>query len=328
MAKVDTKELMDEFFSEMNPTAAKKTRSHIDRPEVYAYERKIGKQLIDMNADEILEMITTFGNENMSQDGMSIAYNSYKQILVLLRSLFNMYINKYEIIINPMYSKTLKGKSAYEQLKKGKSALTFERVQEVIDLIYQDYPENYYVPKYTELIILLFYNGFATSFEILSMKKDMVDFTTQIVHLPNKEVHLSDRCVYLLDYFDKQTEIPAMKGLYYPVSWHGSYFKFCVRESYVDSFDSRSEQEVAAMIVRSMTRRVRQDHNIDLNYRKIYGLGFYDYCVNKYGKEETDDLITSVRVPEKTAKLQAAMDEYGFVCDNITVAKNILYAYI
>ena len=183
MAKVDTKELMDEYFSTMDKDTARKTRSHIDRPEVYAYEKEIGKQLMDMNAEEILDMITTFGKAEMSQDGMGISYNSYKQVLVLLRSLFNMYIENYEIIINPMYNKILKGKEAYKHLKRGKNTLTFERVQEIIDMIYDGYPVNYYMPKYIELIILLFYNGFATSFEILSMKKDMVDFKTQTVHL-------------------------------------------------------------------------------------------------------------------------------------------------
>ena len=328
MAKVSTKRLIDEFFSELDEATTKKNRAHIDRPEVYAYEEKIGKQLMDMNADEIMDMIKTFGKADTNNDGMNISYNSYKQILVWLRSLFNMYIERYEIIINPMYNPKLKGRNAYEQLKQGKKPLTFDRVQEVIDLIYEDFPDNYYMPKYIELIMLLFYCGFATSFEILDMKKDMVDFQTQIVNLPNKKVHLSDRCVYLLDYFDKMKEVSAIKGIYYVVSWHDSYFKFFVRSNQVSTFDSRSKEEVAAMIVRAMTRRIRQEHGIDINYRKLYELGFYDYIVKQVGEEEAKELITAVRQPEKTAVLQGLMDEYGFKTENITVAKNILYAYI
>lgn len=328
MAKVTTKELIDEYFSTLDEVTAKKTRAHIDRPEVYAYEKEIGKDLIDMNAEELLDMISTFGKKGMSKDGTSISYNSYKQVLVLLRSLFDMYIMKYQVIINPANSKLLKGKNAYERLKEGKTVLTFERLQEIIKIVYEDYPQNYYMPKYIELIILLFYCGFATSFEILSVKEDMIDFETRVVTLPTKKIQLSERCLYLFKYFNEIKELEALKGYYYPVSWHDSYFKFCVRESQVGGFDNRTEQDVAAMIVRSMTRKIRQEHKIDLNYRKIYSLGFYDYCVKQVGEDKTKELITATRNPEKTAELQSLMDEYGFVTDNITTAKNILFAYI
>ena len=60
MSLIKTKELFDEFFTNYHSEAAKTNRTMVDRPEVYAYEEKIGKQLVDMSVDELLEMLRTF----------------------------------------------------------------------------------------------------------------------------------------------------------------------------------------------------------------------------------------------------------------------------
>jgi hypothetical protein len=63
MAKKDTASLLDEYFTTRPETTAKKIRGQIDRPELYAYEKEIGKPLVDMEAQEIAEMIKTFSNK-------------------------------------------------------------------------------------------------------------------------------------------------------------------------------------------------------------------------------------------------------------------------
>lgn len=78
-AKISTKELFDMFFNEKDKENAKKTRPQIDRPEVYEYEKKIGKQLIEMDVDELFEMISSFnGNRKYTTNtvNFSVSYSS------------------------------------------------------------------------------------------------------------------------------------------------------------------------------------------------------------------------------------------------------------
>ena len=65
MAVITTKQLMDEYFAEQEEQGkdVRRNRSQLDRSEVYAYEERVGKQLVELNADEILEMISTFQNK-------------------------------------------------------------------------------------------------------------------------------------------------------------------------------------------------------------------------------------------------------------------------
>lgn len=328
MGKIDTKQLMDEYFAQIDEVRAQRNRGHVDRKEVYDYEKKIGKELIDMDADELIAMVKTFGSEKTNSEGLGIAYASYKQISTIFRDMFNYYIDNYEIIKNPWYNKMLRGKAAYEKLAEGTDALTFEKLQETIDIVYGDYAGGYYLPMYVELIILLFYCGFADTREIIEMKRDMVNFKDNTVTLPNKIIHLSDRCINLLEHFYHTEDVGGYTGSYYALSYHDSYIKFFVRQSRIDGFQDREPKEVCAMIVRAMTTQLRQKHGIDLNYRRIYFLGFYDYLCKKVGRDVADRVIKSVRVPADTAILKEAADEYGVKNPNMTMLKGDLIQYI
>lgn len=57
----------------------------------------------------------------------------------------------------------------------------------MIQMLYDEHDNGYYIPMYVELIVLLFYHGFATTKEIVAMKRDMVDFDNLIVNLPGKQ---------------------------------------------------------------------------------------------------------------------------------------------
>ena len=328
MGVISTKELFDEYFAQVDEVKAKKNRGHVEKKEVYEFEKKLGKELIDMDADELMEMVKTFRSGSVDADGIGIAYTSYKQISTLYRDIFNYYIQNYEIIINPWYDKKLKGKAAFEKLAEGTDALTFDKLQEIIDLVYNDYDSDYYLPKYVECIILLFYSGFATSKEIVSMKRDMVDLKTKTVTLPNKTIHLTDRCFELLEYFWNVDDVGGFKGIYYAVSYHDSYIKFFVRESRVKEFQDRPEEEVCAIVVRSMTKVVKQKLNININYRAIYKLGFYDFMCKKLGKEKVAEVVNSVRSPEDTAILMECAKEYGVKGTNPAIIKGDLLQYI
>ena len=60
MAVISTHELFDKFFEGKDPETVRKTRPQVDRPEVYAYEIKVGKQLVEMNEEELFAMICSF----------------------------------------------------------------------------------------------------------------------------------------------------------------------------------------------------------------------------------------------------------------------------
>ena len=144
MGKIGTKELYNEYFAQVEPVRAQRNRAHVDRPEVYEYEQKIGKDLIDMYADELIQMVKTFGNSKVNVDGLGM-YGSYKQISTIFRDIWNYYIDHYEIIKNPWYNKMLRGMNAFEKLAEGADKLTFEKLQDSIQLLYDDYAVGYYV---------------------------------------------------------------------------------------------------------------------------------------------------------------------------------------
>ena len=181
----------------------------------------------------------------------------------------------------------------------------------MIQMLYDEHDNGYYVPMYVELIILLFYHGFATTKEIIAMKRDLVDFDNLIVNLPGKQIHISKRCVKLLEYFYNLDSTDAYTGIYYVVSWHDSYFRFLVRKSRVADFQDRKEADVCAVIVRTMTSQLRQKRRIDLNYRRLYNLGFYDFLCKKLGKQKANEVVLSVRSPEHTEMLYHLAKEYG-----------------
>ena len=85
MAVITTKQLMEEYFAEQERQGkdVRRNQSQLDRPEVYAYEQKIGKQLVEFDADEILEMISTFQNKKnkfaYAEEGPKMSANSYKR---------------------------------------------------------------------------------------------------------------------------------------------------------------------------------------------------------------------------------------------------------
>lgn len=47
MSVIPTKVLFDKFFEGKDPETVRKTRAQVDRPEVYAYEAKIGNRNVN-----------------------------------------------------------------------------------------------------------------------------------------------------------------------------------------------------------------------------------------------------------------------------------------
>jgi len=73
---------------------------------------------------------------------------------------------------------------------------------------------------------------------------------------------------------------------------------------------------------------VSKEFGVDIGYRKLYLLGFYDTLVKRYGEERTKEIITSVRVSKDVSDLAAVMNDYGLVIENMTYLKRNLVQFI
>lgn len=325
--KISTKELFNKFFGEKDENNARKTRSQIDRPEVYEYEKKIGKQLIEMDVDELFEMILSFkGNRSMKTSNYSVSYSSYDQIASMYRSLFNYYIDNVEVIRNPFNDKRMRGTQAAQRLAESKEPFNKELVDKIIENLHNDFePEH---AMYYECIMLLFYNGFAKAEEIVLLDEDMISRKDRTVRLPGRTIKLSERCFELLEHVHQMEAIEGWRGDFAMVSWQGHYFKYIVRPRKSDELQFRDMNEVANVINRAIIVNVKNKYGVDINYRLLYFLGFYESLKVRYGNERARELVVSVRDSEDTADLMAAARLYGVSVDNVTHLKKNLRPFI
>lgn len=327
MAEITTKQLFDMFFSEKDPEITRKTRAQIDRPEVYEYEKKIGKQLIDMNVDELFEMILSFNaNRCLNNVNYSIGYSSFNQIASQYRTLFNFYIDNVKVIKNPFNDKRMKGTAATIRLAQNKEPFTKKMLDDIIVRIHEDNEEDR--AEYIECILLLFYCGFSSASEIVALKESMIDFRNSTVRLPGRTIQLSERCFTLLQKINHLGYMSGKTSTYEMVSYHGSYFKFCVRTKGVNSFQDRSEAEISNLINREISKRIRVQYGIDISYRLLYLLGFVDFIKTQYGEKRCTELIVAVRDKEATKDLVNIARRYGIVVENVTVLKKQLRPFI
>lgn len=306
MAMIPTKQLFDEFFAakDKDESYLKKVRPKADRPEVYTYEERIGKQLVDMNVDELFDMLRTF-----NADGFSVSYNSYDTLAVLYRQLFEYYIDNYELIRNPWNNKRMRGSEALQELAKGKEPITWQNVEDAITEIYRTHEADR--AKYVECILRLFYNGFQRAEEIVQLKENMIDFRAGTVRLIGRVVQLDQQCYNLLVEIHNMSKMKGWRGDYLMTSWHDSYFRFPIRPKEEASFNDRPLENICNYINRVISERIRQGLNFDIGYRELFFLGFYDHLVKTYGMEETNRIVLSLRVRKDVAELERAARMYG-----------------
>lgn len=193
MAVISTQELFKRFFENKDPETVRKTRSQVDRPEVYAYEEKIGKQLVDMNEDELFEMICSFNNKKSSvRDGIKIGSGTFKKYISNFRLIFQYYIDNVAIIRNPFNSEKFKGIQADALLADNKDRFTYKQLEKVIETLHSSYDREH--ADYYELVIRLFYDGFAEAQEIADLKEDQINFRKMEVRLPGRTISKTHSC--------------------------------------------------------------------------------------------------------------------------------------
>lgn len=326
MSRKDTASLLDEYFTTRPETTAKKIRGQIDRPELYSYEKEIGKPLVDMNSQEIAEMIKTFSNKSFSNKVYKMSYRTYDTLLSILRDFFNWYIDNYEVIKNPCNDKKIKGRNVVALFADDVKIFDKDAMEEAIERIRNDQIEEY--ADYQEAIIRMFYEGFPEAIDIVNLKEDDINHEKKTAIVKGREIQLSDRLYELLVKINHMDEYPAHRGSYLLLSYRGSYFKFPTRAKFEKEFNDRPPEYWAGHISRLFNRDIKNKLDININARTLYLRGFYDYMVNKVGQEETDRLIMSIRNSDDSRKIMSLAEEYGVVEQNVTTLKKVLMPFV
>lgn len=342
MQEKPTKEIIDQFFKDgYKDSTAIKYQPQIDRPELYQYEEQIGKQLFDMNSEELFDMITSFDRKRqLEKNSYGLSYRSYDQIASLFRALWNYYIEVVvpdKPIINPWNSKQMRGRAIMERISATKEAFTKEKFDNVIFRIQTEFSPDNYLREYLECLLRLFFDGIAYPQEIMSFTEDMIDLKTNEIHLPRTTVHISERTAELVQIVHEYKTVNTWRKELVAYSYHGSYFKLPMMPGKEDGlggenaeaeFQAMTLVEVGAIVVRRLSMTARNKLKLDINYRTVYLLGFYEFIKGKVGEQRAKELLLSQKVGEDTHELMSYAKEYGVVAKNPTYLKKILRPFV
>ena len=332
MAVITTKQLMEEYFAEQERQGkdVRRNQSQLDRPEVYAYEQKIGKQLVEFDADEILEMISTFQNKKnkfaYAEEGPKMSANSYKRYISGYKQIFLFYVKHHELVRSPYDDPKLKGINVHMHRAESRDRLTWAKVEGILNRLSTKY--EYERACYFELIIRLFYDGFANAHEIINMKEADINTRRREVTVPGRIVRLSERTYQLLQENHKATQMDVHRTKMDMMSWHGSYMKFFVHNGRVSDFSAIDAISVARKITVPISSTIPKDFGISLSFRRLYLLGFYDYLVRNTSEERAKEMILAKSSPAAQEEFMALVDAYPVITDNVFVLKQSLVEFI
>lgn len=332
MAVITTEQLMKEYFAEQERQGkdVRRNQSQLDRPEVYAYEQKIGKQLVEFDADEILEMISTFQNKKnkfaYAEEGPKMSANSYKRYISGYKQIFLFYVKHHELVRSPYDDPKLKGINIHIHRAESRDRLTWEKVEGILNRLSTKY--EYERACYFELIIRLFYDGFANAQEIINMKEADINTRRREVTVPGRIVRLSERTYQLLQENHKATQMDVHRTKMDMMSWHGSYMKFFVHNGRVSDFSAIDAISVARKITVPISSTIPKDFGISLSFRRLYLLGFYDYLVRNTSEERAKEMILAKSSPAAQEEFMALVDAYPVITDNVFVLKQSLVEFI
>ena len=332
MAVITTKQLMEEYFAEQERQGkdVRRNQSQLDRPEVYAYEQKIGKQLVEFDADEILEMISTFQNKKnkfaYAEEGPKMSANSYKRYISGYKQIFLFYVKHHELVRSPYDDPKLKGINIHIHRAESRDRLTWAKVEGILNRLSTKY--EYERACYFELIIRLFYDGFANAQEIINMKEADINTRRREVTVPGRIVRLSERTYQLLQENHKATQMDVHRTKMDMMSWHGSYMKFFVHNGRVSDFSAIDAISVARKITVPISSTIPKDFGISLSFRRLYLLGFYDYLVRNTSEERAKEMILAKSSPAAQEEFMALIDAYPVITDNVFVLKQSLVEFI
>lgn len=331
MAVITTEELFKKYFEaeEAKGKNIRHPKSQLDRPELYAYEQKIGKQFVDFDADDILGMIATFKNKKNKnaylEDGPKVSANSYKRYISGYKQIFLFYVRNYELVRSPYDDPKLKGINVHVHLAENRDRLTWEKVEYILNGLYTKYEHER--ASFYELIIRLFYDGFAESQEIINVKESDINFRRREISVPGRTIRLSERTVQLLLENRQTVRMESHRTKMDMVSWNGSYIKFFVHPSKISSLGELDIRAIGRKITIPISSTIPKDFGIQLNYRKLYLLGFYDFAVRHSGEDRVREMVLPNRNHEASEEFERLMAAYPVNVENASLFKQSLVEF-
>lgn len=312
-----TKELIEQYLSSLPEETATRTKKTIERDEVYACEKRLGKPLIEMTAEEIVDMVVTYRTSATSTvNSVGYIYRAVSKF----RAFFNWYAYEVKLIRNPLMRYTIN--DVKERINKSLNTVQSPNfVKSVIEKI-RNNAGTEDQERYYELIVLLYYYGVDTQ-NIISLKESDIDFekkSARIIGENGDEVvlQLPDRCIELLvDNHKKETfEIRARKNVW-PRSWNGSYVKFAVYTDNQVDFDARPESNMKALVTSIVSRSIAKCIGENVTKRNIYLAGFRRFLDEQVGRERAKELLLANNDSEKKKELETFANMYG-IGSNVT----------
>lgn len=312
-----TKDYLNAYFETLPETTAKRTRSQLDRPELYKHEKDIGKLIGEWNTDDVLAFLSVCANGKRKLKDRTVEY-----IFYLLGRFYDWYIDNVEVIKNPCRDNELKGKIRKIAVEAGERAIpSKEKIEEVCaELRKDDIPKH---GIYLECILRLAYDGFGEAKDIVRLKEEDIDFTNQTVMVHGIKHKLSDKTLSLLVTVHNLKSYRIRRGRVYLMSFNNGYFKFPTREKFINEID-REEDFYVNYVSRVFNRNIKPFFGDGTNQREVYMRGFYDRLQEEYGKEKLDEMIMSMYDSDSNRELFAKAFEYGMPISNTTYLKNEL----
>ena len=332
MAVISTKQLMEEYFAEQEKLGrdVRRRKSQLERPELYAYEKTIGKQLVEFDADDILGMIATFENKKKkyayAETGPKVSANSYKAYISGYKQIFLFYVRNHELVRSPYDDPKLKGINIHIHRAESRDRLTWAKVEGILNRLSTKY--EYERAVFCELTIRLFYEGFSHPNEIINMKESDINFHRREVTVPGRIIKLSERTFQLLLENHRATKMEVHRTTMSMVSWHGSYIKFYVHTGRVTNIDKSDIRAIAAKITTRISSTIPKDFGISLSFRRLYLLGFYDYLVRNTSEERVREMILSSGDHSANEEFMKLAYAYPISADNIFLIKQDLVEFL
>ncbi len=333
MPALSTSEILKEYEAYVESASAKAAvKSFSAKYEKYIQENANAKELFKMDVDELFDMIIAIiGNKSDKESGPMTAHFSYDQTASLLRSIFDFYNTiADEKIPNPLKDKRMKGFAATDRLAQGCKPLCWNDVQNIINRLHDDLHPDF--ADYIELILRLFYSGFANAEEIVDLQQDMItnySRRNKVATINGRDIDISGRCTALLDKFCDMHSVRIWRRDYTITSWRDSYFRFFTTPGKENELSERPKSKMCDIINRYISINVSKKYDVKLNYYTLYLLGFFEQkLVKDYGENEAKRLITSYRSVSDAEKLKAIAEDYGINVSNISKLKKHLRMFI
>ena len=308
---MNTKEFVDAYYKDAEGTYKVGTRFCIDSDVLYDYVEETSKELFEMNADELVELIARLVN---GRDWKSVkvmkSQNTYANIISALKDMINWYIIHVKPVPNIIQlDSRFRGKNYLQLISDRYAVFSYEVLQNAIKNIREKSSEG--KADYVEYLCLLFYSGFQSAEEVISFRLKDVDPRARTVKLIGRTVKMTERCYELYKEFWNIDSFVSGNHRCYLCSLPDRGFRFLVRDSEVDTFHLRDEARNRNSIYAQITKNMKDANLNGVNYKTIFMLGLYDYMVRKFGKARTNQIILCENDERAITQLNDVLVEYG-----------------